>query len=108
MTIVNKGLLVGFGFFTVFVKFLSGIEGDIGAAFGQQFIAILFVKMFAVALFVGTIFAAHIVALVKLDATPVQRLHDVLLGTWHKAGLVGIFNAENHLATVLLGKQIVI
>ena len=108
LAVVDEGLLVSFGFLAVFVEFFGSVEGDVGAAFGQQFVTILFVKMLAVALLVGTIFATHIVAFVELDAAPVQRLYDVLLGTWHKSGLVGVFDTKNHFSAVFLGKQIVI
>ncbi len=72
LAIVNKGLLVGFGLFAVLVKFLGSVEGDVCAAFGQQLVAVLLVKVLAVALFVRTIFAAHIVAFVELDTAPVE------------------------------------
>jgi hypothetical protein len=108
LAIVDEGLFVGFGFLAVFVQLLGSVEGDVGTAFFQQLVAVLFIKVFAVALLVGTELAAHIVALIELDTAPVQGLHDILLGTWHKAGLVGVLDAEDHLAAVFLGKQVVI
>ena len=108
LAIVDESLLVGFGLLAVLVEFLGGVEGDVGAAFGQEFVAVLLVKVFAVALLVGAVFAAHIVAFVELDAAPIQGLHDVFLGSWHEARLVGVLNAENHFSAVLFGKQVVI
>ena len=108
LAVVDEGLLVGFGFLAVAVQFLGGVEGDVGAAFFQKLVAILFIKVLAVALFVGTEVAAHIVAFVEFDAAPFERLDDVLLGARHEARLVGVLDAENHFSTVLFGKQIVI
>ena len=108
MAVVDEGLLVGFGFLAVFVEFFGGIESNIYATFGQQLVAVLFIKVLAVALLVRTEIAAHIVALVELDAAPIERFNNILFGTRNKARLVGVLDTENHFAAVLLGKQIVI
>ena len=108
LAVVDEGLFVGFGLLAVFVQLLSRIEGNISAAFGQQLVAVLLVEVLAVALLVGAVLATNVVAFVELDAAPVERLDDILLGTRHETRLVRILDAENHLATVLLGKQVII
>jgi hypothetical protein len=47
-------------------------------------------------------------ALVNLDATPLQRLDDILLSTWYKSLRVGILDTKNHLATMTARKKVVI
>jgi hypothetical protein len=90
------------------VVLFGGVENDVGAAFRQKLVAVLFIKVLAVALLIRAEIAAHIVALVELDAAPVERFNNILFGIRHKARLVGVLNTENHFAAVLLGKQIVI
>jgi hypothetical protein len=46
--------------------------------------------------------------LIKLNAQPIEGLDDVVLGTGDKAGLVGVLNAENHVAAMLTSKEVVV
>ena len=108
LAVVDEGLLVGFGFLAVLVELLGRVESNVSTAFGQQLVTVLFIKVFAVALLVRAEIAAHVVAFVELDAAPIERFNNILFGSWHETRLVGVLNTENHFATVLLGKQIVI
>ena len=47
-------------------------------------------------------------ALVELDAKPVESLDNILFGTRHETGLVGVFDSENHLAALLTGEKVVV
>ena len=48
--------------------------------------------------------AADADTLVDLDAAPLERLEDILLGTRHETLRVGIFNTEDQISTILFGK----
>ena len=106
--VVLEGLLLCLVFFTLGVKYFGLVEGVVGPAVGQQLLGILSVEGLAVTLSVGTVGAADMDTLVKLYAQPIEGLNDVLLGTWHKARLVGVLNAEDHLAAILAGKKVVV
>jgi hypothetical protein len=68
----------------------------------------LTVEWLAVALAVGTIVSADVDALVELYAQPFEGLNDIFLGTRDETGLVRVFNAENHIAAILPGEEIVV
>ena len=77
-------------------------------ALGNEFVGVLLVNSLALALAVGGVRAALGHALVGLQAAPPQGFHNVSLRARHKALAVGIFDTDNKLAAVFLGKQIVI
>ena len=90
------------------LQFLRRIEGDICLAVGKQLVHILLIDTAPLALTIGTILAAEVHALVKLDAQPVERLNDIFLGTRHETVGVCVLNAEHQIAAMLACKQIII
>ena len=93
---------------TLGLQFLRGVEGYISLARIEQLLDILLIDITALALAVRAFVATKRDTLIKLDAQPTERLNDILLGSRHKTVGVGVFNAENQVAAMLLGKKIII
>ena len=90
------------------LQFFGRVEGYVGLAFLQQLVDVLLVDGTSLALPVGTVVATKADTLVELDAQPLERLDDILLGSRHEAVGVGVFDTENKVALVLAGEEIVI
>ena len=52
--------------------------------------------------------AIHAQPFVYSDAEPFKGFENILFGSRHKTGGVRIFNTEQHISTMLTGKQIII
>ena len=62
----------------------------------------------ALALLVGAVRATFAHAFVDAYTEPGEGFVYIVLGAWHEALRVGVFDAENHLAAVLTGKEVII
>jgi hypothetical protein len=69
---------------------------------------ILLVDFFALRLAVRAVRAAHIGAFVPFQAQPAQAVDQLLLGAFHIALAVGIFDPQNKLPASLAGQQKII
>ena len=90
------------------LQLLRRVEGYVGLAGIEQLLHIFLIDVAALTLAVGPFVAAERYTLVELDAQPLERLDDVLLGTGYKPRAVGVLNTENEVAAMLAGKQIII
>ena len=90
------------------LQLLRGVESDIRLIVIQQLLHIFLIYLTTLTLTVGTFVAAKAHALVKLDTQPLERLQDILLGTWYKTVRIRILNTEHKLTAMLACKQIVI
>ena len=52
--------------------------------------------------------AAHALAFINHDAHPGKGFQDVFFGAGHEAVLVGVLDAQEHLAAQLAGQQVVV
>ena len=93
---------------TLSLQFLRGIKGDIGFTSIQQLLHILLVDVTALTLAVGTLVTTETHTFVKPNPQPLERLDNVFLSTWHETVRIGILNTEYQVATMLLGKQVII
>ena len=93
---------------TLGLKFLGGVEGDVGLVLGQQLLHIFLVDGAALTLAIGSMAATVAHPLVKLDAEPLERLDDILLGTGHKTCGIGVLDSENKFATVLACEKVIV
>ena len=88
------------------LQFLLGAEAGIGRAAFHQLHGIGQIGIAALGLDIGAVIAAHIGALVIHKA----RLTHALVDQLHRAGnlalLVGVLNAQDELAAILLGEQV--
>ena len=89
-------------------QFLGRIEGDVGASGVEELADIFLIDFLALALAVRAVVAAEADAFVELNAEPAERLQDIFLGTGHEACGVGVLDAEDELAAVLAGEEIVV
>ena len=89
------------------VELLGRVEGDVGLAGVEQLADVFLVDVAALALAVGPILASERDALVEADAEPSEGLDDVGLGLGHEARGVSVLDAEDEVAPVLAGKQVV-
>ncbi|HTE07281.1 MAG TPA: hypothetical protein VK628_00880, partial [Flavitalea sp.] len=69
---------------------------------------VLAVKFFSFTLTVRAIRAALCRAFIWFQPAPREAVYDILLSARHKPALISIFNAENKVAVVLVGKQVVV
>src|ERR1700744_2940742 len=102
MAILKVGYLVA-----VTLQFLRRIKSIISMAFAHQLLGILAVKRFSLALAVWRVRAAGNRAFIRHQHAPVQAIDNILFGPLYIAVLVGILNAQNKIAAMLFGKQVI-
>ena len=108
VAVILESLLLGLVFFTFGLEGFGAVEGVVGPSVGKQLVGILAVESLAVALAVRAEGATYMNTLIELYSQPVEGLDDVLFGTGYEAGLVGVFDSENHLTVLLAGEEVVI
>ena len=90
------------------IEFFGRIKGDVGLPVVEKLLNILLIYIATLALAIRPMIAAEAHALVELDAEPLERLDDVFLCSRHEAARVGVFNAEDEVAAMLTGKEVVV
>ena len=95
-------------FLALGVELLGRVKGDVGLAVIKQLLDIVAIDVTALALLVRPEITALAHTFVNADAQPFQGFVDIVLSARHKAGRVGVLDAENHVAAMLAGKQVVI
>ena len=103
-----ESLFLSLVFLALGIEGFGFIESIVCPAVTNQLFGILAIHGFAVALAVGAVVAADMDTFVEFDAQPVEGFDNIVFGTGDKAGLVGVLNSQNHVASVLAGEQIVI
>ena len=93
---------------TLDLQLLWCIEGNVCLIGIQQLLHIFLIDIATLALTIGAFVASKADTLVKLDTEPFERLDDILLCTRHETVGISILDTENQVATMLLGKQIII
>ncbi|MNS72365.1 hypothetical protein D3C72_1057730 [compost metagenome] len=89
------------------VQLFGGAEAREGMAHFDQLLAILLVNVAALALTVRTVRAADIRAFAPVDPEPAQGVENLLFGLAGRTQLVGVFDPQDELTAVLLGKAVV-
>ena len=69
---------------------------------------LIIIEILALGLNVRAVIAAHVGAFVPVHAAALQGVVNDLGRALHKALLIGILNAEDELAAVLFGKEVII
>lgn len=100
-------LEVGSGFASC-VEFFGRIEGNVRFSFSEELIYVFLVDFSAFALTVGAFVSSETYAFIEVDAEPFERFDDVVFSTRYKTRRVGVFDAENKVATVLASEEIVV
>ena len=90
------------------IQFLGGVEGVVRLVRLDQLVHVAAVQVLAFALPVGPVRPALPGTLVGAEATPVQRLADVLLGPGHVPCLVRVLDPQDEGAPRLTGQQMVV
>ena len=93
---------------TLCLKLLRSVECDICLAGVKELLYILLVDVATLRLAIRAMVAAKADTFVELYAQPTEGLENILLGTWHKAVRIGIFDAEYQFTAILLGEKIII
>ena len=106
--VVGEGFAAGLGLVAQRVELLGRIKGVVGPARLDELQGVLEVDFAAFALAVGGVGAADTDTLVDLDAAPLERLQNILLGAGDEPLRIGILDAENHRALVLTGEEVVV
>ena len=105
--VVGKGSAVHLCIGAQGIQLFGRIEGIIGVAGVDQLLCIAGIELLAFALAVGSVRPSFAGTLVDFDSAPVERFHDVVLGSRYVAGLVGIFDSQQEIPAVVFGKKIV-
>ena len=106
--VVGEGLSVGLGLLAQCVQLLGRVEGVVGPSVADQLLRVGQVDGFALALAVGGVRASDADSFVDLYAAPFQALDDVLLGPWDETLAVGVFDAQQEVATVVAREEVVV
>mmetsp|Transcript_7884 Transcript_7884/g.19695 ORF Transcript_7884/g.19695 Transcript_7884/m.19695 type:complete len:603 (-) Transcript_7884:9-1817(-) len=89
------------------VQLLVGAEAGVRVAGRHQLVGQLLVDVRALGLAVGAVRAAHVGALVPVQAQPLEVAHHGLLGRARGARSVRVLDAQHELAAVAFGVQVV-
>ncbi|MNH87003.1 hypothetical protein D3C73_394780 [compost metagenome] len=89
------------------VQLFGGAEAREGVAHVDQLLTILLINIAALALTVWTVRAADVRAFAPVDTQPAQGVEDLLFGLAGRTQLVGVFDPQDELTAVLLGKAVV-
>ncbi len=106
--VVGERFAAGFGLVAQGVELLGRIERVVSPACFDELQGVFQIDFAPLALAVGGVGAADTDALVDFDAAPLERVHDILLGSRHEALRIGVFDAQNHRTFVLAGEKIVV
>ncbi|MNO91922.1 hypothetical protein D3C76_834820 [compost metagenome] len=106
-TVVARGFATGHLLGTHLVQLFGGAEAREGVAHVDQLLGVLLVDVAALALPVRAMRAADVRTFAPLDTEPAQGVEDLLFGLAGRTQLVGIFDTQDELAAVLLGKAVV-
>ena len=103
---IKEGLLVFAGFFAVFCDLVGWGWVGIGAAFCDKLFSPFDVNFAALSLEIWTMVAALLWAFVPIETDPLHCVFYEFGSTFNIAGLVGIFDAQDISALVLLGNEV--
>ncbi|MNI13791.1 hypothetical protein D3C73_670280 [compost metagenome] len=106
-TVVFRWLAGGALAFAHLLKPLGRAEAAEGMALVEQVLCERLVHVLALGLAVRTVGAADIRAFRPFQARPFQRIQNPLLEFERRAGGIGILDAQDELAAILLGKEVV-
>ena len=105
----GPGIVLEVGHFLALgIQLFGCVERHVGFSVVEQLSDVPAVDVAPLALAVGAVVAAEAYAFVELNAQPLEGFDDILLCARHKAGGVGVFDAENEVAAVLAGEKIVV
>ena len=93
---------------TLSLQLLWGVESNIRLIGIKQLLHIFLINIATLALTIRAFVTTKAYTLVELNAKPLERLNDILLGTWHETIRIGILDTENQVTAMLLGKQVII
>lgn len=105
--IVTRGFAASLLLGTHLLQLFGSAEAVESVAGVYQFLGVFGVDFATLALPVRAVRAADIRAFVPFDAKPAQGVEDLLLRLTRGAQLIGVFDAQDELTAVLLGKAVV-
>ena len=105
--VVARGLAARHLFGAHLVQLFSGAEARERVAHVDQLLAILLIDIATLALPVRAVRAANVRAFAPVDPQPAQGVEDLLFGLAGRTQLVGVFDAQDELTAMLLGKAVV-
>ena len=95
-------------FSTFGIEFGGRIESIVSLAFGQKFVHVTLVDITTFRLTIRSVISTETYAFIKFDAQPGKTFHNVVFCAGHKTFAVGVFDTKYHIATQILGKEIII
>ncbi len=105
--VIARGFTTGHLLGTHLLQLFGSAEAVEGMAGIDQLLGVPGVDLATLALPVRTVRATDIRAFVPFDAKPAQGVEDLLLRLARGAQLVGVFDTQDELTAVLLGKAVV-
>ena len=100
---MEVGLLLALG-----LEFFRRIKRIIGKASVEKLINIFLINVASFTLTIRAVFTSETNSFIKLDSQPSECFDNIILCTRYKAMRIGIFNAENHVSSVLFSEKIII
>ncbi len=108
LVVIGEGAACLLGLAAQCVQLVGRVEGVVGPPGLHELQGVLEVDFAPLALAVGCVGAAGADTFVDLDAAPLERFHDVVLGSRHEPLRVGILDAQDHLASVTACEEVVV
>ena len=106
-SVVTRGELGGDLALTEGLEFVRVFEGAVGGAVGEEDFGVFAVDFGSLGLAIGAVGTADVGAFVPGEADPFEGVEDHLFGGGDEAGAVGVFDAEDELASALAGVDVV-
>ncbi len=89
------------------VQLIRGIERIISPSGVNQLLCIGGIDLFPLTLTVRSVVSPETGAFIGKQSAPAEAFHDILLRTWHIAGLVCIFDPKQKITSMFFGKQVI-
>ena len=93
---------------TASIQFFRRIKSVVGMAQRNQFVRVLEVDFFPVALTVWAVRATKTHAFVRQEPYPAQGFNDIIFRSWHISALIGVLNSKNKSAALLASKEVIV
>jgi hypothetical protein len=106
-TVIARSFAAGHLLGAHLVQLFGGAEAREGVAQVDQLLRVLLIDIAALALPVRAVGAADVRAFAPLDTQPAQGVENLLLRLAGRTQLIGVLDAQDELATMLLGEAVV-
>jgi len=106
-TVVTRGFALGHLFGAHLIQLFSGAETRERMTQRYQLLGVRLINVTALALPIWAVWASNVRTFAPLNTQPAQRIENLLFRLTSRTQLIGVFDAQDELTAMLLGKAVV-